>query len=384
MSASPRPRPLMEYMAQIPDPRVELKCLHDVIDVIMIVTCGTIVGADDFVSIADFARAKEGWLRDRLGLKLRNGIPSHDTLNRVFALIRPEAFTRSFVAWVADASAGLPVPHIPIDGKTMRGSKRRTRTGARKATHIVSAWAHELGLTLAQVRTEDKSNEITAIPELLEALLLKGAVVTIDAMGCQQGITQKVVQGGADYVLAVKDNQPGLCEALRELFAAHDARGLKTVRFGEHTEIGKDHGRIETRRCVVSKDIQWLAQRERWCGVRSVAMIESTRQIGEQSSTERRYFISSLRVDAKRLGEAIRAHWGIENSMHWVLDVAFGEDQCRARVKNAAQNFAILRRIVINLLRADPSTKVGAKTKRLKASADDRYRAHILGLVALQ
>jgi len=252
------------------------------------------------------------------------------------------------------------------------------------AIHLVSAYCGALRVSLGQVKTEAKSNEITAIPELLEVLLLKGAVVTIDAMGCQRAIAQKIVQGGADYVLGVKDNQPDLCEALRELFAAHDARGLKTVHFGEHTEIGKDHGRIETRRCVVSEDIQWLAQRERWCGLRSVAMIESTRQIGEHSSTERRYYISSLGADAKRLGQAIRGHWGIENSMHWVLDVAFGEDQCRARVKNAAQNFAILRRIVINLLRADPTTKVGAKTKRLKACADDRYRAHILGLVALR
>ena len=302
------------------------------------------------------------------------------TFGRVFSMLDAKHFEACFVRWVGGLCQGLEGKVVAIDGKTVRRSHRL----GQGAIHLVSAYCGALRVSLGQVKTEAKSNEITAIPALLEALLLKGAVVTIDAMGCQEGIAQKIVQGGADYVLAVKDNQPDLCEALRELFAAHDARGLKTVRFGEHTEIGKDHGRIETRRCVVSEDIQWLAQRERWCGVRSVAMIESTRQIGEHSSTERRYYISSLGGDAKRLGEAIRAHWGIENSMHWVLDVAFGEDQCRARVKNAAQNFAILRRIVINLLRADPSTKVGAKTKRLKASADDRYRAHILGLVALQ
>ena len=282
--------------------------------------------------------------------------------------------------WVGGLCRGLDGKVVAIDGKTVRRSHRL----GQGAIHLVSAYCGALRVSLGQVKTEAKSNEITAIPQLLEALLLKGAVVTIDAMGCQQGIARKIVQGGADYVLAVKDNQPGLCEGLRELFAAQDARGLKTVRFDEHTEVGKEHGRIETRRCMASEDIGWLAQRERWCGLRSVAMIESTREIGEHRSTERRYYISSLAADAKRLGEAIRGHWAIENSMHWVLDVAFGEDQCRARVKNAAQNFAILRRIVINLLRADPTSKVGAKTKRLKASADDRYRAHILGLVPLQ
>jgi len=351
---------------------------HALIELLVVAIAAILSGADSWVGIATWGEAKIDWLRQYL--KLANGVPSHDTFGRVFSMLDAKHFEACFMRWVGGLCQGLKGKVVAIDGKTVRRSHRL----GQGAIHLVSAYCGALRVSLGQVKTEAKSNEITAIPELLEALLLKGAVVTIDAMGCQQAIARKIVQGGADYVLAVKDNQPDLCEALRELFAAHDARGLKTVRFGEHTEIGKDHGRIETRRCVASEDIQWLAQRERWCGVRSVAMIESTRQIGEHSSTERRYYISSLGSDAKRLGEAIRAHWGIENSMHWVLDVAFGEDQCRARVKNAAQNFAILRRIVINLLRADPTTKVGAKTKRLKASADDRYRAHILGLVPLQ
>lgn len=351
---------------------------HPLIELLVVAIAAILSGADSWVGIATWGEAKIEWLRQYV--RLANGVPSHDTFGRVFAMLDAKHFEACFVRWVGGLCQGLEGKVVAIDGKTVRRSHRL----GQGAIHLVSAYCGALRVSLGQVKTEAKSNEITAIPELLEALLLKGAVVTIDAMGCQHAIAQKIVQGGADYVLAVKDNQPDLCEALRELFAAHDARGLKTVRFGEHTEIGKDHGRIETRRCVASEDIQWLAQRERWCGVRSVAMIESTRQIGEHSSTERRYYISSLGGDAKRLAEAIRGHWGIENSMHWVLDVAFGEDQCRARVKNAAQNFAILRRIVINLLRADPTTKVGAKTKRLKASADDRYRAHILGLVALR
>lgn len=351
---------------------------HALVEMLVVAIAAILSGADSWVGIATWGEAKIDWLRQYL--KLANGVPSHDTFGRVFSMLDAKCFEGCFMRWVGGLCQGLEGKVVAIDGKTVRRSHRL----GRGAIHLVSAYCGALRVSLGQVKTEAKSNEITAIPELLEALLLKGAVVTIDAMGCQHAIAQKIVQGGADYVLTVKDNQPTLSEALRELFAAHDARGLKTVHFDEHIEIGKDHGRIETRRCVVSEDIQWLVQRERWCGIRSVAMIESTRQIGEHSSTERRYYISSLGADATRLGKAIREHWGIENSMHWVLDVAFGEDQCRARVKNAAQNFAILRRIVINLLRADLSTKVGAKTKRLKASADDRYRAHILGLVPLQ
>ena len=369
---------VLAHFATLEDPRVGAD--YPLEEVLLIALAGMLCGAEDWVGIEEWGKANREWL-GRYVL-LRQGIPSHDTFGRVFASLDAAKFERCFIEWMKALCPSLDGLEVAVDGKTVRRSHAR-RLG-RRAIHMVSAFADRLGLTLGQVKTEEKSNEITAIPVLLESLLLKGAVVTIDAMGCQQAIAQKIVQGGANYVLGVKDNQPSLCEALRELFAAHDARGLKTVRFGEHTEVGKDHGRIETRRCVVSEDIQWLAQRERWCGLRSVAMIESTRQIGEHSSTERRYYISSLGADAKRLGEAIRGHWGIENSMHWVLDVAFGEDQCRARVKNAAQNFAILRRIVINLLRADPTSKVGAKTKRLKASADDRYRAHILGLVALR
>jgi len=375
MSASPRPRPLMEYMAQIPDPRVELKCLHDVIDVIMIVTCGTIVGADDFVSIADFARAKEGWLRDRLGLKLRNGIPSHDTLNRVFALIRPEAFTRSFVAWVADASAGLPVPHIPIDGKTMRGSKRRTRTGARKATHIVSAWAHELGLTLAQVKTEDKSNEITAIPELLEWLDISGALVSIDAMGCQKDIAAQVVAQKGDYLMAVKENQPRLFEDIQRLAdAALEANygGLST-----HLHEGTSHGRQEMRFSFVIDDLEAIRDRDAWPRLRSVVGVVSSRTVGRKTSDEVRYYISSRKASAEQFQGWIRSHWSIENSCHWVLDVAFREDDHRLREGHGPQNMALVRKIALaKLKKAD--AKCGIKNRRLKAGWDNNYLEQVL------
>ena len=370
MSAPPNPRPLMEHLAQIPDPRVELKCLHDLIDVIMIVTCGTIVGADDFVSIADFARAKESWFRDRLGLTLRNGIPSHDTLNRVFALVRPEAFNRCFVAWVADASAGLSVPHIPIDGKTMRGSKRSTRTGARKATHIVSAWAHSLGLTLAQVKTEDKSNEITAIPELLQLLDISGALVSIDAMGCQKDIAAQVVGQKGDYLLAVKDNQPRLLEDVQRLADA----ALEANYVGRSTDLREEagRGRQEMRFCFVIDDLDSIRDRDAWPQMRSVVGVVSSRTVGAQASDEVRYYISSREASAKQFQVWVRAHWSIENSCHWVLDVAFREDHHRLREGHGPQNMALVRKIALAKLN-NADAKCGIKNRRLKAGWDSTY-----------
>ncbi len=375
MSAAPGPRPLIEYLSQIPDPRVELKCFHDLIDVLMIVTCGTIVGADDFVSIAEFARAKESWFRDRLGLTLRNGIPSHDTLNRVFALVRPEAFGRCFRAWVADAAEGLRVPHIPIDGKTMRGSKRVTGTGARKATHIVSAWAQQLGLTLAQVKTDEKVHEITAIPELLEALDLAGALVSIDAMGTQKDIAQQIVAPKGDYLLAVKDNQPRLLEDIQRL-----AEGaLEASYAGRSTDLneGTGHGREEMRFCFVIDDLESIRDRNVWPRLRSVVVLVSSRTVAGRTSDEVRYYISSRKASAKRFQTWIRAHWCIENSCHWVLDVAFREDDHRLREGHGPQNMALVRKIALAMLKK-ANAKCGIKNRRLKAGWDNTYLEQVL------
>ncbi|MCA8059281.1 ISAs1 family transposase, partial [Burkholderia cepacia] len=238
-----------------------------------------------------------------------------------------------------------------------------------------------LGVVLGQVRTADKSNEITAIPELLDALLLKGAIVTIDAMGCQQAIARQLVTSGADYVLAVKENQPTLLVEVRTTLEAIDrlASDDRWDCSSEYREVEKDHGRIETRRCLVSDVMNTWRAAALWPGMRSIAMVEATREIGETVSVERRYYVSSLPADATRIAHAVRSHWRIENSMHWVLDVAFGEDQCRVRVEHAAQNFAILRRITMNLLRKDTQTKAGLKIRRLKAATSDNYRAQLLG-----
>jgi predicted transposase YbfD/YdcC len=365
----------MEYFAAIPDPRVELKCLHDLIDIIMIVTCGTIVGADDFVSIAEFARAKESWFRERLGLKLRNGIPSHDTLNRVFAIVRPEEFNRSFLAWVRDASESLKLPQIPIDGKAMRGSKRKTRTGACKTTHVVSAWAHQLGMTLAQVKTDEKSNEITAIPELLKWLDVSGTLVSIDAMGTQKEIAKQIVDQKGDYLLAVKENQPRLFEDLQRLADA----ALERNYAGLSTNLKEEtsHGRQELRFCFVIENLESVRDRDAWPKLRSLIGVVSSRTVGGKTSDEVRYYISSRKASAKRFQEAVRTHWSIENSCHWVLDVAFREDDHRLREGHGPQNLSLVRKIALAMLKK-ADAKCGIKNRRLKAGWDHNYLEQVL------
>ncbi|CAG4885707.1 ISAs1 family transposase ISAzo3 [Paraburkholderia saeva] len=349
--------------------------MHDLTEMLVVALAAILSGADSWVGIALWGQGQLEWLRRYL--PLRNGIASHDTFGRVFAALDARQFEACFVRWVSGICPAVAGQVVAIDGKTVR----RSHGMGRSAIHLVSAYCGTLGATLGQVRTADKSNEITAIPALLDALLLKGAIVTIDAMGCQREIAAKIVAGGADYVLAVKGNQPALHEAIVQLFDAQRAQSLRSVRFAEHCQTGKKvHGRIETRRCVATDMIDWLDEDGKWAGLRSVAMVEATREIDGRVSLERRYYVNSLPADPKRINEAVRAHWAIENSMHWVLDVAFGEDQCRARVDNAAQNFAILRRIVSNLLRADKATKVGIKNKRLKAGFDEHYRAQVLGM----
>lgn len=248
-----------------------------------------------------------------------------------------------------------------------------------RAIHLVSAYGSGLGMVLGQVRTAQKSNEITAIPALLDALLLKDAIVTIDAMGCQRDIAERIVSAGADYVLACKGNQSALLSRVQKTFDVIEQVPLAFANdISEHQQIEKGHGRIETRRCVAT-EIGWQRKSQRWPGLRSIVMLESTREIGESVTTERRYYMSSLPPDAPRIARAVRSHWGIENGMHWCLDMALGEDQSRVRVDNAAQNFAILRRISMNLLRRDVQTKAGLKTRRLKAGCSDQYRAQLLG-----
>jgi predicted transposase YbfD/YdcC len=336
------------------------------------------------VAVETFGRAKLGWLRAFLALP--GGIPSHDTFGRVFARLDPDEFRGCFLAWVRavagdEAADGV----VAIDGKTARRSHDRGTGQA--ALHLVSAWASASGLVLGQVATADKSNEITAIPALLRLLALEGCTVTIDAMGCQTAIAAQLVGQGADYVLALKDNQPALHEKVR--LALADARAAAGTALaprdldGTRT-VSKGHGRLEVRRCWALGDPEYLAYLDpdgAWAGLRSVALVEAERRIGDARSSEVRYYLSSLPADAARLERAVRAHWGIENRLHWVLDVAFREDGSRVRTDHAPQNLAILRHLALNLLRRDPS-KGSIATKRFRAALDDRHLRAILAQLA--
>lgn len=369
-------KPLLDHFADLEDPRTR-QPRHDLRELLLVAVCAVLSGADGWAAVSLWGQAKLPWLRRFLPFE--NGVASHDTFGRVFALLDAAQFEERFIAWMGGVCGALAGLQIAIDGKTAK----RSKSAGDKALHLVSAYAHGLGLTLGQVRTAEKSNEITAIPELLDALLLKGCVVTIDAMGCQKAIAAKIAGREADYVLMVKNNQPSLAAALDGFF---DGAGRDGWEGAPHTRaewVEKDHGRIEIRRCVVAEDVGGLVDRADWPGVKTLAMVEAIREVGGTTSRERRYYISSLGVDAARMGEIVRGHWGVENGLHWCLDIAFGEDQARMREGNSAENFAILRRIVLNLLRQDKTTKAGIKNRRLLAGWSDEYRQHILGIQPL-
>ena len=369
---------ILEAFEELVDPRAR-ECVHQLDELLLAAICAVISGAESWTSVVEWSEMKLEWLRQHL--PFANGIASHDTFGRVFSMLDAQQFEACFMRWTGGLCPAFKGRHIAIDGKCVRGS----HDGAQSAIHLVSAFSSASGLTLAQVKTADKSNEITAIPELLDALDINGSVITIDAMGCQHSIAEKIIERGGDYVLGVKDNQPGLAQAVTLWFNAADA-GTMDRPFWDNIQVEKDHGRIETRRCLVTNDIDWLKeQNQHWCGLQSLIMIESTREIIGRNSTghiskERRYYISSLPAKAALLGKTVRAHWGIENSVHWILDVAFREDDCRIRVGEAPQNFAILRRIALNLLKSDASTKLGVANKRLKAGWNVDYLGKLLGL----
>ncbi len=366
---------IWEHFSVIPDPRVDRTKLHKLEDILVIVLCAVICGAETWVDIVDFAKAKEAWLRTFL--ELPHGIPSHDTFGRVFAALDVRAFEQAFQSWIFDLAGPSEGKLIALDGKTIRRSL--DRASGRAAIHLVSAWVHENHAVFGQLAVEGKSNEITAIPKLLEMLNLRKATVTIDAMGCQKDIAQKVVDRGGQYVLAVKANQGTLHEDIR-LFLddaiEHDFQGLEHDSY-EQTEKG--HGRLETRTCWTTHQIEWLRQRHDWPGLQSIAVVDRRRQIGPEVTTERRYFISSLPGrTAQRIGQAVRNHWSVENGLHWSLDLCFGEDQSRARIGNAAENLSRVRRLALTLLKQETTAKVGIKAKRLLAGWDEKYLLRVL------
>lgn len=365
------------YFAAVDDPRKERTRDHALLDIIVIALAAIICGADSWVAVAEFGRFKQAWLHTFLDLP--NGIPSHDTFGRVFARIDPAQFQHSFVTWV-QAIQQVHGDVIAIDGKTHRRSHDHAHDHA--ALHLVSAWASENRLVLGQVAVDTKSNEITAIPMLLDLLDLRDCTVTIDAMGCQTAIATQIVARGGDYLLALKGNQPQMHADVVALFA--DARSARQPAYGmtHATTIDKGHGRIEQRQAFVISDpsvIAYLNDQDRWTGLRSVVVIESERTLNDVTTTEQRYYLSSRVLDPATANQQVRAHWGIENSVHWVLDVTFQEDASRIRTDHAPQNMAVLRHITLNLLRQEPS-RGSLKTKRFRCALSEDYLAQVLGI----
>lgn len=371
---------IQTHFAAMPDPRVQRTRRHELMDILVISLAAILSGADTWPQVEEFGRAKRKCLRQFL--KLPHGIPSYDTFRRVFEALNPVVFERCMIQWTLALSQDLAGEVVALDGKTLRRSF--DRWSEQNPLHLVSAWASEAGLVLGQVATENKSNEITAIPQLLDLLDVAGATVTIDAMGCQKEIARKIIEKKADYALAVKDNQPKLHEDVRRILDEARTPG----RAGEcsyYQTTEKGHGRLETRKvwCTKTDGRLWQGQQDQeWAGLRSVALVESHRTVNGVTSVECRYYISSRSgteaFSAKHLAHIIRAHWGIENRLHWVLDMAFDEDRCRVRRGHGARNLATLRKIALNLLRRETQTKLSVPGKRRKAGWDEEYLLKVL------
>jgi predicted transposase YbfD/YdcC len=366
---------LADVFVSISDPRQSGKVEHDLVELLVVAVNAVLVGADTFVEIELWAKEKLDWLRRYL--RLERGIPSHDTFGRLFGLIDPHQFEAAFRRWVSGVVPALGADVVAIDGKTSR------RSGGVDATalHLVSAFAAGAGLVIGQRATAEKSNEKTAIPELLATLALTGCTVTIDAMGTQANIAQAIRDRGAEYILAVKDNQPKLAESIEDFWTSFRAHPDTQTPHLFHECVDKGHGRIETRRCWAFDQLECLYKSEQWPGLKSFAVIESMREINGKTTLERRLYISSLSPDAERIGAAVRAHWSVENRLHWCMDIAFNDDQMRARTGHAAHNLATLKHITLNLIRMDPvKRKGGIKARRLIAATSDNYRAELFGL----
>ena len=373
---------LIEHFQDLPDPRVERTKDHDLIDILVIAICTLLCAGESFNDMEDFGHAKEDWFKTFL--TLRNGIPSHDTFNRLFAALDPQAFLDCFVRWTQSLRAAVAQEIVALDGKALR----RALNGDQSVKYVVSAWAEENGLVLGQLKVTDKSNEITALPELLRALELSGCIVTLDAMGTQKKIAKEIIEADADYVLALKGNHETVHEEVKSfLEAAVAEKKSKPLRLSKaaanlavRETVEKDHGRLETRRYYQSAELDWFADQPKWEGLKTVGMVEAIRETGAHRTVERRYYLSSLPLGVETFARAVRRHWGIENKLHWVLDVQMREDQSRARAGYAAENLATLRRLALNLLKREKTKRRGIKGKQLNASWDHAYLLRLLGV----
>ena len=366
---------LLEHFASLEDPRVEYLVEHRLLDIIALTICAVICGADSWVEIEAYGHSKADWLQSFLALP--GGIPSHDTISRLFAMLDPAQLQSCFANWVKSVAKLSDGEVVAIDGKCVRRSYNNGQ--GKGAIHMVSAWASENRLVLGQVKVDSKSNEITAIPKLLAVLDLKGCIVTLDAMGAQTAIAQQIVEQEADYILSLKGNQGDLHQDVEQLFDWAMKTAFKDIPYEYHLTLDKGHGRLEIRRHYLLGAVEYLVHAERWHGLKRIGMIESERRMdGKPTTLERRYYLLSLDGDVHRFATAVRSHWGIENQLHWCLDVAFDEDQSRIRSGHAPENMTLMRKIALNLLSKESSVKVGKKAKRLKAGWDNDYLLKVL------
>jgi predicted transposase YbfD/YdcC len=377
---------LLEHFKDLHDPRVDRTKEHELIDILVIAICCLLCDGDSFNDMEDFGKAKQDWFKTFL--KLPNGIPSHDTFNRLFAALDPQSFLECFLRWTQSLRQAVSQEIVALDGKALRRALNKDEN----AKYVVSAWAESNGLVLGQMKVDEKSNEITAVPQLLRALELAGCIVTLDAMGCQKKIAKEIIEADADYVLALKGNQEKVHEEVKSFLdstllekqkprpkgALVPKEVMSLQQFGT---VEKDHGRIETRTYYQSDYLDWFAERHKWEGLRSVGMVESRRELDGKVTMERRYYLCSLKLEVRTFARAVRGHWGVENKLHWAMDVSFGEDQSRARQGYAAENLATLRRLALNLLKQEKTKKRGIRGKMLNASWDHSY---LLRLLAVQ
>ncbi|MBU8901237.1 MAG: ISAs1 family transposase [Victivallales bacterium] len=364
---------ITRYFSNLSDPRRDNK-RHKLIDIITIAICGVICNADSFEHIAEFGRAKYEWLKGLL--ELPHGIPSADTFERVFSRIDPEEFKSCFMEWIQTISRLTKGDVVAVDGKTLRRS--HDKSNGKSAIHMVSAWACANGLVMGQIKTREKSNEITAIPQLLKMLEIEGCIITIDAMGCQKYIAETIIDKNADYVFSLKGNQSNLHDDVRLFFQIQKESNFKDELFDYYESVDADHGKIEIRKYWTTSDISWLQGKENWKNLETICMVERERQFEDKTEREISYYMGSIENNAEKFGKAVRSHWAIENSLHWVLDVSFREDESRIRKGNAPENFAVLRHIALNMIKRETSLKKSIKSRRLRAGWDNDYLLKVL------